>query len=68
MLGRLKSDCEYYLGWGNRCKRHLYYKDEQEHLDKIKELHNSFSDDKKPEWLTYEQIIKYENEMTNSFK
>jgi hypothetical protein len=63
MLDRLKSDCEYFLGFGNRCKEHLYYHDEQKHIDKMKELYNSFSNDEKPEWLTYEQILKYEEAM-----
>lgn len=66
MLGRLQSDCEYYLGFGNRCKEHLYYKDEQEHIDKMKELYNSFPNDEKPEWLTYEQILAYEKSMVNN--
>ena len=65
MLGRLRSDCEYYLGFGNRCKKCLYYLDEQEHIDGMKELFNSFSDDEKPEWLTYEEILSYEKAMVN---
>jgi hypothetical protein len=65
MLNRLKSDCEYYLGCGNRCKKYLYYKDEQEHIDEMKKLYNSFPDDEKPEWLTFEQILNYEKAMIN---
>ena len=26
LLGRLKEDCEYYLGYGARQNKHLYYK------------------------------------------
>lgn len=63
MLDRLRSDCEYYLGSGNRCKEHLYYHDEQTHINKMKELYNSFSKDEKPEWLAYEQILAYEKSM-----
>jgi NAD(P)H-flavin reductase len=63
MLDRLKSDCEYYLGFGNRCPKHLYYKNEQEHIDEMKKLYNTFPDNKKPEWLTYEQILNYEKLM-----
>ena len=65
MLSRYKRDCEYYLGNGNRYAGHLYFKNEQEHIDEMKKLYNSFSDDKKPEWLTWEQIETYEKEMTN---
>jgi len=66
MLDRLRSDCNYYLGYGNRNKSRLYYNDEQKHIEEMKRLYNSFSDDKKPEWLTYEQILNYEKSMLNS--
>ncbi|HDR8324093.1 TPA: hypothetical protein QC175_005812 [Bacillus cereus] len=38
----------------------------KEHIEKMKELHNSFSDSKKPEWLTFEEILKYEELMINN--
>lgn len=63
MLDRLRSDCDYYLGYGNRRKNRLCYDDEQKHINRMKELYNSFPDDKKPEWLTYEQILSYEKQM-----
>ena len=63
LLGRLQMDCNYYLGNGNRYKGHLWAKDEQEQINKMKELYNSFTDDKKPEWLTWEQILQYEKLM-----
>lgn len=61
MLGRLKSDCDYYLGYGNRSKKHLYYNDEQTHINKMKEIYNKLPE--KPDWLTYEQILSYEEQM-----
>lgn len=63
ILGRLQMDCDYYLGAGNRCKKHLYYHDERVHIDEMKALYNSFPADAKPEWLTYEQILLYEKQM-----
>ena len=63
MLGRLESDCKYYLGNGGKYKGHLYYKDEQKHIDEMKELYNNFPDNKKPEWLTWEKILNYEEMM-----
>jgi len=63
MLDRLRSDCDYYLGNGNRSKKRLCYEDEQKHIDEMKKLYNGFPDDKKPKWLTYEQILNYEKEM-----
>lgn len=64
LLDRMRSDCDYYLGYGNRNKNRLYNDDEQEHIDKMKELYNSFPRDERPEWLTYEQILTYEKAMT----
>ena len=66
MLGRLESDCKYYLGYGYRNAKHLWAGNEEEQINKMKELYNSFADDKKPEWLTYEQILQYEKAMINS--
>ena len=63
LLGRLKSDCDYYLGYGNRYKGRLWAGDEHEQIDKMKELYNSFKEDDKPEWLTYKQILDYEKLM-----
>lgn len=66
LLDRLRSDCDYYLGYGNRNARHLWADDEKEQIEKMKELYNGFSDDEKPEWFTYEQILQYEKAMVNS--
>ena len=63
MLGRLQSDCEYYLGYGNRCAKHLWAGDEKKQIEEMKRIYNSFTDDKKPEWLTWENILEYEKEM-----
>lgn len=63
MLGRLQSDCNYYLGYGGRDKSKLWALDEKAQIEEMKRLYNSFSDDKKPEWLTYEDILNYEKMM-----
>jgi len=63
MLSRLKSDCDYYLGNGNRYKGCLWAGDEREQINEMKELYNNFKEDAKPEWLTYEQILEYERLM-----
>ena len=54
MLGRLLCDCRYYLGYGNRCAAHLWARDEQKQIDKMRELYDLLPI--KPEWLTKEQI------------
>lgn len=64
MLDRLRSDCDYYLGYGRRNLNRLYYGSVKEHMEHMKELHNSFPEDQKPEWLTYEGILEYEKRMS----
>lgn len=66
MLDRMRSDCDYYLGYGNKCKNRLCDDDEQKHINRMKELYNSFPKDEKPEWLTWEQILTYEKLMINN--
>lgn len=64
MLSRLKSDCDYFLGYGNRYEKHLYYKNVMEHIEEMKKLYNSLPDNEKPEWLTWDDILNYEKLMT----
>ena len=51
LLDRLRSDCEYYLGYGG----------EQKQIDKMRELYDLLP--VKPEWLTKEQINEYAEKM-----
>lgn len=64
MLGRLKSDCDYYLGHGNRYAGNLYYHNEVLQIKGMIEIWDSLPDDKKPEWLTIDQLEKYSVELT----
>ncbi len=61
LFGRLQQDCEYYLGFGGRAKKHLWAGDEVEQIRKMKELYAGFT--VKPEWLTMEGIEWYEKRM-----
>ena len=63
LLDRLRCDCEYYLGFGNRNKKHLWALDEEDHIASMKELYNKIPENKKPEWLKYEDILEYEKQM-----
>lgn len=63
LLSRLKGDCDYYLGFGNKNTKHLWAIDEEDHIKYMKEIWKSFDDDKKPEWLSYEEILLYEKKM-----
>lgn len=64
MLSRLQYDCEYYLGYGNRNPNVLWAKDEQEQIDKMRELYDQL--DPKPEWITSEDIDEYEHQMVDT--
>jgi len=63
MLSRLQSDCDYFLGNGNRNEKYLQDGSVEVHIDEVKKLYNYFDDNKKPEWLTWDDILSYENEM-----
>ena len=63
LLDRLKQDCEYYLGYGNKNAKYLWSKNEKQQIEDMKALYNSFKDDEKPEWLTMEDINNYAKEM-----
>ena len=64
MLGRLKTDCEYFLGNGNRHVKHLWALDASDHVGLVKALFNHLeSNGKKIEWLSIEDILKFEKEM-----
>jgi NAD(P)H-flavin reductase len=66
LLSRLKSDCEYYLGNGNRNHKHLWAENEFEHIEVMRLLWNSFSDDAKPEWLTLKQLDNYDKQLVTN--
>lgn len=61
LLGRLKSDCDYYLGMGNRNPDKLWAKNEIDQITKMLEIYDSLP--QKPEWLTKEQILDYSEKM-----
>lgn len=66
LLDRMRSDCEYYLGYGYRDASKLWANNEKQQIEKMKELYNGFPENEKPEWLTYEQILHYEKSMCYS--
>lgn len=61
MLDRMQSDCDYYLGNGNRCARHLWAGNESDHIKIMRALW--FSLPVKPEWLTLEQLNDYAKQL-----
>lgn len=63
MLDRLRQDCEYYLNYGNRNPKSLWALNEQNQIDNMKALWNTFPEEDTPEWLTWEEILEYEKRM-----
>ena len=64
MLDRLRSDCKYYLGYGNRSANALWARgDEAGQILHMAALYQSFPDDKKPEWLTADDIESFAVQM-----
>lgn len=63
LLNRMREDCEYYLGHGHRDCVYLWAGDEHEQIELMKKLWDSFPESGKPEWLTMEKILSYEERM-----
>lgn len=62
MLDRLRQDCEYYvrIGGSSNC---LWAKDEQQQIQTMKDIWNTFPEGDKPEWLTMEEIDEFARKM-----
>lgn len=61
LLDKLKADCEYYLGNGNRAEKHLSKGSVDAQIKEMRQIYDSLPE--KPEWLTAEQIDNYEKQM-----
>lgn len=64
LLDRMRSDCEYYLGCGERCDKHLWAGNVKAQIAKMREIYNNL--EVKPEWISSEDIDRYEREMTKA--
>lgn len=64
MLGRLETDCRYYLENGGRCARHLWARNEREQIKLMRMIYcrlcEAFT---APEWITEAQITAYAEQM-----
>ena len=61
MLSRMKSDCEYFLGAGNRSTKHLWAKNVDAQINAMKCTWQNLKE--KPEWCTWQNILDYERKM-----
>ena len=64
LLDRLRTDCDYYLGAGGRSEKHLWAGSVEKQIAKMRELYASLPE--KPEWLSEQDIDRYEQQMTVS--
>ena len=62
MLSRLKSDCDYFLGYGGKGSS-LWGITVEEHIKEMKVLWNKLTI--KPEWLTLKELQDYEINMSS---
>lgn len=63
LLSRMQGDCDYYLGYGGRCDKHLWGTTAELHMIYMELIWNHFALDKKPEWLTKEELDEYKRRM-----
>jgi predicted ABC-type ATPase len=65
MLDRLRADNDYYLGNEGKSKhvKHLWAGNVEGQIAEMKKLWNQLPDNKKPEWLSMEDILEYERKM-----
>ena len=62
LLGRLKEDCLYYLGFGGRSPRVLWAKDEVKQIAEMERLYKIVP--VKPVWITLKELKDFKLQMT----
>ena len=62
LLDRLRTDCEYFLGAGQRAEKHLWAGSVEAQIAKMWELYDELPE--KPEWLSTEEIDEYARRMS----
>ena len=63
LLDRLRTDCEYFLGNGNRYAPYLWAGTVETHIESMFLLYDSFPEEDKPEWITRDDIEEYKERM-----
>lgn len=61
LLGRLQSDCEYFLGAGGKSEKQLWAGSVSAQIKEMKKIFKSLK--VKPEWITLKDINNYEKAM-----
>ena len=63
MLSRMQSDCNYFIGNGNKNPKVLWAQDVDDHIKVMKKLYNSFDEKDRPEWISLKDIEDYYKKM-----
>lgn len=64
LLGRLQSDCKYYLCSGGRHAGHLWARNEREHIETMRNIFRRLCEiGGAPEWIAMEEIDAYAEQM-----
>jgi hypothetical protein len=64
LLGRLQTDCDYYLGYGNRNAKHLWAGNEKDQIRLMVELYCFLTVmHERPEWIKWSDIMEYHKKM-----
>ena len=66
LLDRLRADCDYFLGAGDRSEKHLWAGNVHAQIKKMRELYDALPE--KPEWLTAEAIDRYAAQMAAPYQ
>ena len=66
LLGRLRADCDYFLGAGQKNEKHLWAGSVHAQIAKMRELYEALPE--KPEWLTPEAIDSYAERMAPPYQ
>lgn len=61
LLSRLKSDCEYFLGYGGKNESRLWAGNVEDQIAEMKKIWESL--DVKPEWISLSDIDNYHEMM-----
>lgn len=64
LLDRLRSDCAYFLGYGNRYEGRLWAGNVKEQIKKMRELYKKFPRKLKPQWLSLKDIRDFRKNMS----
>lgn len=66
LLSRCIQDCLYFVGLGRRMDKFLWGGSVLNHIKAMHILWDSFPEDKKPAWTSYEEIERFEYEMVKA--